>query len=105
MLDEPTSGLDPEARREAWDILLAQRQGRTMLLTTHFMDEADYLSDRVAVMAQGQLRCCGSTLFLKSKYSTLLHCTTSTRVHRVRVKVKSGIIVTCVQVQAIISSW
>ena len=69
VLDEPTSGLDPEARREAWDVLLEQRGDRTMLLTTHFMDEADYLSDRVAVMANGVLRCCGSTLFLKNKYS------------------------------------
>ena len=68
ILDEPTSGMDPEARRQAWDILQSQRHGRTMILTTHFMDEADYLGDRIAIMAEGVVRCCGSSLFLKGKY-------------------------------------
>ena len=39
-----------------------------MVLTTHFMDEADILGDRIAIMAEGKLRCCGSSLFLKNKY-------------------------------------
>jgi ATP-binding cassette subfamily A (ABC1) protein 3 len=68
ILDEPTSGMDPEARRQIWDILEWERKGRTIILSTHFMEEADYLGDRVAIMAQGRLQCCGSSLFLKSKY-------------------------------------
>jgi ATP-binding cassette subfamily A (ABC1) protein 3 len=68
ILDEPTSGMDPEARRQIWDILEWERKGRTIILSTHFMEEADYLGDRVAIMAQGKLQCCGSSLFLKSKY-------------------------------------
>jgi ATP-binding cassette subfamily A (ABC1) protein 3 len=75
ILDEPTSGMDPEARRQAWDILQSQRAGRTMILSTHFMDEADLLGDRIAIMADGVLQCCGSSLFLKNKYGIGYHLT------------------------------
>ncbi len=67
-LDEPTSGMDPYSRRSTWQILQNAREGRVMVLTTHFMDEADLLGDRIAIMAEGQLRCAGSPIFLKSKY-------------------------------------
>uniref|UniRef100_A0A8C9WD74 ATP binding cassette subfamily A member 3 n=1 Tax=Scleropages formosus TaxID=113540 RepID=A0A8C9WD74_SCLFO len=73
MLDEPTSGMDPSARRATWDLLQSQKQGRTILLTTHFMDEADLLGDRIAIMASGELQCCGSPLFLKNKYGAGYH--------------------------------
>jgi len=73
ILDEPTSGMDPEARRQTWDILQSQRAGRTMILSTHFMEEADLLGDRIAIMADGQLQCCGSSVFLKNMYGTLIY--------------------------------
>ncbi|KAJ3601486.1 hypothetical protein NHX12_032454 [Muraenolepis orangiensis] len=50
-----------------------EKRGRTILLTTHFMDEADLLGDRIAIMAGGELQCCGSPLFLKSKYGAGYH--------------------------------
>ncbi len=55
-LDEPTTGFDPEARRRAWDLVEALRGlGKTVLLTTHYMDEAQHLADRVAVIVHGRL--------------------------------------------------
>lgn len=60
--------MDPASRRATWDLLQQQRSNRTILLTTHFMDEADLLGDRIAIMAKGELQCCGSSLFLKRKY-------------------------------------
>ena len=55
-LDEPTTGFDPSARRGAWEVVTSLRgMGKTVLLTTHYMDEAQHLADRVAVMAGGSL--------------------------------------------------
>ncbi|KAF2894183.1 hypothetical protein ILUMI_11990 [Ignelater luminosus] len=68
MCDEPSSGMDPSARRALWDLLIAQKKGRTILLTTHFMDEADLLGDRIAIMHGGELQCCGSSYYLKKVY-------------------------------------
>ncbi|KAF1792417.1 P-loop containing nucleoside triphosphate hydrolase [Phytophthora cactorum] len=67
-LDEPTSGMDPYSRRSTWEILMNNRQNRVIVLTTHFMDEADILGDRIAIMAEGELRCCGSALYLKNQF-------------------------------------
>ena len=55
MLDEPTSGMDPEARRYMWDLLIGLKKNRTILLTTHFMEEADVLGDRVVIMSHGKV--------------------------------------------------
>ncbi|XP_046544461.1 phospholipid-transporting ATPase ABCA3-like [Haliotis rubra] len=73
ILDEPTSGMDPAARRQTWDILQRNKQGRTMLLTTHFMDEADLLGDRIAIMTEGVVKCCGTSYFLKKLYGAGYH--------------------------------
>jgi ABC-2 type transport system ATP-binding protein len=55
-LDEPTAGLDPQARRNLWDVLRAiNERGHTILLTTHFMDEAEYLCDEVAIIDEGRV--------------------------------------------------
>ena len=64
-MDEPTSGMDPEARRGMWDVLQSLKEDRTIMLTTHFMEEADVLGDRIAIMSEGQVKCCGSPMFLK----------------------------------------
>ena len=59
-LDEPTTGLDPQARRQVWEIVDAFRgRGGTVLLTTHYMDEAEVLSDRVAIVDSGRIIACG----------------------------------------------
>ncbi|XP_068902097.1 phospholipid-transporting ATPase ABCA3-like isoform X2 [Tenebrio molitor] len=73
MLDEPTAGMDPSARRAVWNLLQEQKKGRTILLTTHFMDEADLLGDRIAIMTSGELQCCGSSFFLKRQFGTGYH--------------------------------
>jgi ATP-binding cassette subfamily A (ABC1) protein 3 len=70
ILDEPTSGMDPDARRSLWDLLIAEKKGRTILLSTHFMDEADILGDRIAIMTEGRLRTVGTSFFLKKKFGT-----------------------------------
>jgi ABC-2 type transport system ATP-binding protein len=60
-LDEPTTGLDPQARRQLWDLIEEfKRAGRTILLTTHYMDEAEQLCERVAIMDHGKIIALGS---------------------------------------------
>ena len=60
--------MDPQARRITWELIAKEKQFRTIILTTHYMDEADNLGDRIAIMANGKVRCCGSSLFLKRLY-------------------------------------
>lgn len=61
-LDEPTTGLDPETRRQLWNILQECRNDkkRAMVLTTHSMEEADVLCNRIGIVSDGVLRCIGS---------------------------------------------
>jgi ATP-binding cassette subfamily A (ABC1) protein 3 len=66
-VDEVSSGLDPLSRRKIWDILLAERGARTIILTTHFLDEADLLADRIAILSKGTLRAEGSSVELKER--------------------------------------
>ncbi|KAH8940361.1 hypothetical protein BDL97_15G085100 [Sphagnum fallax] len=67
-LDEPTTGMDPVTRRHVWDIIEASKKGRAIVLTTHSMEEADILGDRVAIMARGKLRCIGTPIRLKTRF-------------------------------------
>uniref|UniRef100_A0A8C3R8D6 ATP binding cassette subfamily A member 4 n=1 Tax=Cyanoderma ruficeps TaxID=181631 RepID=A0A8C3R8D6_9PASS len=75
VLDEPTSGVDPYSRRSIWDLLLKYRPGRTIILSTHHMDEADILGDRVAIISQGKLFCSGSPVFLKNCFGSGFYLT------------------------------
>lgn len=70
LLDEPTTGLDPTARREIWDILTALKTANntTMILTTHYMEEASYLCDKIVIMDQGQILAEGTLEELLSKH-------------------------------------
>uniref|UniRef100_A0A3P8P7D3 P-type phospholipid transporter n=1 Tax=Astatotilapia calliptera TaxID=8154 RepID=A0A3P8P7D3_ASTCA len=86
ILDEPTSGVDPYSRRSIWDLLLKYRTGRTVILSTHHMDEADLLSDRIAIISKGQLHCCGSPLFLKNCFGVGFYLTLVRRIKDLRKK-------------------
>ncbi len=66
-LDEPTLGLDPEARRELWKLITSLKGDKTIILTTHYLEEADILSDRIAVMNKGKIVSCGTSEELKSR--------------------------------------
>jgi len=69
LLDEPTVGMDPQARRAVWDFVLELRdQGKTIVLTTHYMEEAEELCDEVAIIDHGKLIALGSPGDLKTKY-------------------------------------
>jgi ATP-binding cassette, subfamily A (ABC1), member 3 len=68
IFDEPTSSLDLSARRQIWNMMKEYKKDRIILLTTHYMDEADILGDRVGILAKGKISCLGSTLFLKQTF-------------------------------------
>ncbi|KAL4476000.1 hypothetical protein ABPG72_007886 [Tetrahymena utriculariae] len=70
LLDEPTSGMDVQARRHIWDMIKNYKQQKIIILTTHFMDEADYLGDRIGIISDGQIKCVGSSVFLKEKFGS-----------------------------------
>lgn len=67
-VDEVSTGLDPISRRRIWEILLAERNRRTIILTTHYLDEADFLADDIAIMFKGSMRACGTSATLKHQY-------------------------------------
>lgn len=67
-LDEPTTGLDPDNKRQIWEILSNCKEGKCMILTTHLMDEAEVLADRIGIIVNGQLKCLGTKFKLKRVY-------------------------------------
>ena len=74
-LDEPTTGMDPVSRKDVWSLIQDLKRDKTIILTTHAMEEADSLADRIAVVVDGKLKCIGTPLNLKN--STLnLHLNT-----------------------------
>uniref|UniRef100_A0ABM5EKU5 Glucosylceramide transporter ABCA12 n=1 Tax=Pogona vitticeps TaxID=103695 RepID=A0ABM5EKU5_9SAUR len=75
ILDEPTTGVDPCSRRGIWDIISKNRKGRTIILSTHHLDEAEVLSDRIAFLEHGGLKCCGSPFYLKETFGSGYHLT------------------------------
>jgi len=67
-LDEPTTGLDPKSKRQVWQMIENMKKDRLVVLTTHSMEEADALSDKIAIMAFGSVVCVGDSLYLKNTY-------------------------------------
>jgi ABC-2 type transport system ATP-binding protein len=72
-LDEPTTGLDPQSRRAVWEYIQTLRATMTIFLTTHYMDEADLLCDRIVIMDQGRILVDGSAAQLKEKFAHSHH--------------------------------
>lgn len=75
-LDEPTTGLDPKARREVWGVIAGlKKKGKTVFLTTHYMEEAEYLADHIAIIHKGKIIAEGTLEELINKYGTgsMLH--------------------------------
>ncbi|KAI0003179.1 P-loop containing nucleoside triphosphate hydrolase protein [Xylariaceae sp. FL0662B] len=68
LMDEVTSGLDPLSRRAIWNVVLSERSRRTMVLTTHFLDECEVLSDHIVIITLGKLKCQGTPAELKNEY-------------------------------------
>lgn len=69
-LDEPSSGMDPGSRRFMWDLIVGSMRNRSVILTTHSMDEATALCARIGIMVNGQLRCIGSVQHLRHRYGS-----------------------------------
>jgi ABC-type multidrug transport system ATPase subunit len=62
LMDEPTTGMDPVSRRQVWDLIQKMKRGRVLIMTTHSMEEAELLSDKLAVLNHGQVKCVGTPL-------------------------------------------
>lgn len=73
-LDEPTTGLDPRARRDVWDVIKGlKKSGKTIFLTTHYMEEAEVLADDIAIISNGSIIAHGSTTELIEQYCPTTH--------------------------------
>ena len=73
LLDEPTSGLDVFSRRKLWDFLKGYKKDKIIILTTHSLEEAEYLGDRIGIMNCGKFVCSGSSSYLKENYTHSFH--------------------------------
>ncbi|KAG9477530.1 hypothetical protein GDO78_002762, partial [Eleutherodactylus coqui] len=70
ILDEPTTGVDPCSRRSIWEVISKNKKDKTIILSTHHLDEAEVLSDRIAFLEKGGLKCSGTPRFLKEKFGS-----------------------------------
>merc|ERR1711972_666519 len=70
LLDEPSAAVDVAAKRHLWRAVRQREQGQTVILTTHSMEEAEALSDRLAIQVAGRLRCVGSPAHIKATYGS-----------------------------------
>jgi ABC-type multidrug transport system ATPase subunit len=77
-MDEPSTGLDPASRRKLWDIISEGKKGRCIVLTTHSMEEADVLCDRIGIMAHGLMQCIGTASSLKLRFGAGFKLTVTT---------------------------
>ncbi len=91
-LDEPTSGMDAYSRRSIWKILEKIRQEeRTIILTTHHLDEAEILADRIGIMSKGELLAVGTSDFIKKKFGEgyTLRLTLEEHNHELKLKLQA----------------
>ena len=72
-LDEPSSGIDITSRRNLWDILKHLSEGKIIIITTHYMEEASILGNRIGIISLGHMKCIGSPLFLIEKYGKYMN--------------------------------
>jgi ABC-type multidrug transport system ATPase subunit len=86
-LDEPSSGLDPLSRRKMWDLLKENKEGKVIFLTTHYMDEADILTDRKLILHNGVIRCLGTSMYLKKHFNIMYHLKIDTCNYREALKI------------------
>jgi len=70
IVDEPTAGLDCNSKRELWELIKNTKQDKIILMTTHYMDEAENLGDKICILNKGKLDACGSVQFLRDQFST-----------------------------------
>jgi len=68
LMDEPTTGMDPVSRRHAWSLIQSLKNDKTILMSTHAMEEAELLSDKLIVLDHGEIKCVGTPLQLKNMY-------------------------------------
>ncbi|ORX89818.1 P-loop containing nucleoside triphosphate hydrolase protein [Basidiobolus meristosporus CBS 931.73] len=73
LLDEPTTGMDVYSRNQIWQLIQDSKEGRVVILTSHSMEEADALGDRIAIMSKGKLQALGTSLFLKNRFGVGYH--------------------------------
>jgi|TARA_B110000285_G_scaffold99327_1_gene113142 ABC-type multidrug transport system ATPase subunit len=66
--DEPTTGMDPVSRRAVWHLMQDLKKDKTIILTTHAMEEADALADRIAIVVEGRIKCVGTPLNMKNTF-------------------------------------